>query len=497
MYSNVVNVETSPFIRSSVNRFTKSQTSPFTPSPINQIQDTTPHYATEARSTSNVHRFTKCDVFTPPHIAKQMAEKLGTTGTLLEPSVGQGSLLEFIDKDAFDTIDVYDIKPEYMDKIADHDNITKFPADFLKVNMTKKTYDNIIMNPPYVKIQDLSPEYREFLKNEFKEQLGKGLVDIYYAFIVKCLSVLADNGRMVAITPNSFLYNKSATPLRKWLIENRYIEEIIDFGTEKVFPGVSVYCCISVFTKTRKTTLKYNGKIIEYGRIQSPDYSIFVKTPENHEQSNQTENVQEPSNQTIKVAPSPKTLIDICTITNGIATLRDKIYIHPQKLYDEPCWKPITTGPENKYVIYPYDSNAKINDETVFQRDNPKTYAFLLHNKAELAQRDKGNKKYPAWYSYGRTQSLKVSTRPHVIYIPAFLNPESYELYTKPPTLFQSCLCIEPKNQNDLDSVKTLETIRQTIKKGMATLREMSSKRSGGWITISSTNLYKLPIIYR
>ena len=455
-----------------------------------------------------------------------MAEKLGTYGKLLEPSVGQGSLLEFIDKDAFDTIDVYDIKPEYMDKIADHPNITKFPVDFLKLDKTQKTYDNIIMNPPYVKIQDLSPEYREFLKTEFKEQLGKGLVDIYYAFIVKCLSVLADNGRMVAITPNSFLYNKSAIPLRKFLIENRYIEEIIDFGTEKVFPGVSVYCCITVFTKTQKTTLKYNGKIIEYGRIQSPDYSIFVslcsikspiKSPiiidkgdgchalstrececiKNHEQSNQTENVQEPSNQATEVAPSPKTLRDICTITNGIATLRDKIYIHPKKLYDEPCWKPITTGPENKYVIYPYDSNAKIIDESIFKHDNPKTYAFLLDNKAELAQRDNGNKKYPAWYSYGRTQSLKISTRPHVIYIPAFLNPDGYELYTKSPTLFQSCLCIEPIDHADLDSVNTLETIRQTIKKGMSTLRDMSSKRSGGWITISSTNLYKLPIIYR
>jgi hypothetical protein len=355
------------------------------------------------------------------------------------------------------------------------------------------------------------------LKKEFKEQLGKGLVDIYYAFIIKCLSVLSDNGRMVAITPNSFLYNKSATPLRKWLIENMYIEEIVDFGTEKVFPGVSVYCCISVFTKTRKTTLKYNNRPINYDDIQSPDYSIFVslcslKSPTSsafisdkgdgchalstrecegvqNENQEQAENIQEPPNQATKVAPSPKTLRDICTITNGIATLRDKVYVHPHKLYDEPCWKPITTGPEDKYAIYPYDSNAKIIDEPTFQRDNPKTYAFLLHNKAELAKRDKGNKIYPSWYSYGRTQSLKISTKPQVIYIPAFLNPDSYELYTKSPTLFQSCLCIEPIDHADLN------IIRQTIKKGMATIRDMSSKRSGGWITISSTNLYKLPIV--
>ncbi len=33
-----------------------------------------------------------------------------------------------------------------------------------------------------------------------------------------------------------------------------------------------------------------------------------------------------------------KKLGDICNIKNGIATLRDKIYIHKERKYEEPCW---------------------------------------------------------------------------------------------------------------------------------------------------------------
>ena len=36
--------------------------------------------------------------------------------------------------------------------------------------------------------------------------LKNGLVDIYYAFILKCLKLLKNDGVMVSITPNSYFY---------------------------------------------------------------------------------------------------------------------------------------------------------------------------------------------------------------------------------------------------------------------------------------------------
>ena len=110
----------------------------------------------------------------------------------------------------------------------------------------------------------------------------------------------------------SYLYTKSAYKLRKYLIENNYIKEIIDFGYKKVFKEASVYCCITIFSKIKKNTIIYNNIEIPIKNISKNDYFITV----NNLSSNVTN----------------KLLKDVCKISNGIATLRDNIYIHKNKI---------------------------------------------------------------------------------------------------------------------------------------------------------------------
>ena len=80
--------------------------------------------------------------------------------------------------------------------------------------------------------------------------------------------------------------------------------------------------------------------------------------------------------------------------------MRDKIFIHETKIYDEPCWEKIYTTNTYKYIIYPYIDGNLI-DETSFKKNNPKTYEYLLSQKDELGNRDKGKIKYKNWYAYG------------------------------------------------------------------------------------------------
>ena len=124
--------------------------------------------------------FSNCDIFTPDNISQKMSLYLHKEGNLLEPSVGDGQLLKFINTDNYEKIDVYDIKSEYLDKIENKDNIHKYLEDFLTKEITIK-YKNIILNPPYIKIQNLSDKYRKNIKQNWK--LLKGNVDIYYAFL--------------------------------------------------------------------------------------------------------------------------------------------------------------------------------------------------------------------------------------------------------------------------------------------------------------------------
>lgn len=409
---------------------------------------------------------TKCDVFTPESITNQMTKKLIEYGmqnptNLLEPSVGEGALLQGIDPET--NIDAFDIKDQYLDKIdtTKFPNLVKHSEDFLKADIKTK-YDQIIMNPPYLKIQDLPTEYRKYLKEEFKI-LGHGLVDIYYAFILKCINCLSETGVLVCITPNSYLFNKSAINLRKYLFSNRFVREIIDFGSEKVFSDASVYCCITILSKHKSDAFIFNGEQISFDVVSEPSYLIHQ----------------------ITCKPGNRLLKDHCKINNGIATLRDNIYIKEEKMFDEPCWKVITNGKQQKYVLFPY-SDGKLIEEEAFKKANPKSYKYLEGKKAELALRDRGNKTYGAWYAFGRSQSVNVSKAKQVIYVPTMVNPANITVTIKAPQVHHNCLCIEPKNEEDI------HTIAEVIKNSGDKLAAVSTKRANGWITLSSRNLYEL-----
>ena len=74
--------------------------------------------------------------------------------------------------------------------------------------------------------------------------------------------------------------------------------------------------------------------------------------------------------------------------------------------------------------------------------------------------------------------------------MPCFINPKSIEssLYINQDMLHQGCLCIEPNNVNDIDKIKSC------IIKNIEFIRDNSSKRSGGWINLSSRTLYEIPL---
>jgi adenine-specific DNA-methyltransferase len=396
----------------------------------------------------------KCDVFTPDDISKLMSSFLHDYGNVLEPSVGTGNLLKFLDLDRYKYIDVYETEKEYLNKIIDHKKIKKHNRDFLKTKITKK-YDNIIMNPPYIKFQELDDDYRKFIKKNF-QLLEKGNIDIYLAFLLKCLDLLNDTGVMVSITPNSYLFNKSCLNFRKYLIDNKLISKIIDYKSKKVFKNINVYCCVSVFTKSDKESFEYNDTIVKYNNIVN--YNIF---------SNEKKFM----------------LKDIVKISGGIATLRDSVFVHNKKLFNEPCWKNIYKVSKNvvKYVIFPYDDNGIIISEDKFKLNNPKTYNYLLEHKNELEKRDRGKKKYETWYAFGRRQGITLPKSKELIFLPTIGNME-FPIYKKEPTLILAGLSIEI-----IDKTYTIDNIIKIINDNKKYIMTNSLKRGSDWFNISST----------
>ena len=409
----------------------------------------------------------KCDIFTPDHIGEKMSSYLNGSGNILEPSVGTGKLLNHIKYSNYNNIDIFDIEQQYLDEIKNANNLNKNLCDFLKTEIITK-YNDIIMNPPYIKFQELDPEYRTFIKNKYP-LLKTGNIDIYLAFILKAIELLRDDGILVSINPNSFLYNKSCTNFREYLISNRFVAEIIDFNSEKVFENVDVYCCIVIINKNQKDHMIYNGRKINYSDIKTSFFEMLSETK------------------------TGDTLEKHIEISNGFATLRDRVFIHNEKLFDEPCWKETYKVSKNiiKYVICPYDNNAKIIAEDVFKITNPNTYNFLLSKKDELSKRDRGNKKYEAWYAFGRKQGLKILKENDTpfLYISTMCNKE-LKNYCKASMLYYSGLAIKIKE----NSAMTLAEVKTIIAKNTDNIYNKSSKRGNGWFNLSGTTIKQLYI---
>ena len=63
---------------------------------------------------AQLNEFEKSDVFTPEEIAKRMVSFLTGNGTVLDPAVGTGNLINYL-PETYTKIEVYDIKQPYLD----------------------------------------------------------------------------------------------------------------------------------------------------------------------------------------------------------------------------------------------------------------------------------------------------------------------------------------------------------------------------------------------
>ena len=80
----------------------------------------------------DLQEFIKCDVFTPDDISKLMASKLNNKGNILEPSVGSGNLLKYINLKNYEYVDIFERKKQYLDSIPFNEKINVYNCDFIK-----------------------------------------------------------------------------------------------------------------------------------------------------------------------------------------------------------------------------------------------------------------------------------------------------------------------------------------------------------------------------
>ncbi len=171
--------------------------------------------------------------------------------TILEPSCGDGVFIDALKYigilDQVNSVDAVEIEENEARKVQneyrDSSNVNVFIGDFLeyysRVVATKKRYDLILGNPPYIRYQYLSEKQREFQSGILSTQGMKAnkLINAWVAFLVACVQLLSDNGKIAFIIPAEILQVAYAEELRLFLSTHLGKITLITFE-QLVFPEI-------------------------------------------------------------------------------------------------------------------------------------------------------------------------------------------------------------------------------------------------------------------
>ena len=120
-------------------------------------------------------------------------------------------------------------------------------------------FNIVIGNPPYVFTRDVEfkDNFKNFVQNRYFSGLESeaknrakqsGKVNLYAIFLMKSIMTMRNSGLFSFIIPNNILRTTTYDTIRKFILENCRIKEIVDLGSG-VFEGVTASTIILVLQK--------------------------------------------------------------------------------------------------------------------------------------------------------------------------------------------------------------------------------------------------------
>jgi tRNA1(Val) A37 N6-methylase TrmN6 len=217
--------------------------------------------------------------FTPTALADFLSDKIlkyanAKESVILDPACGDGVLLVSIAEKINGSFDFelrgYETNIDYL--LEAKNNLSKIVSeqqyqivlqdfidfatpcnnDLFSTNQNQEFADIIIANPPYVRTQILGAEKSQQIARTYKL---KGKIDLYFPFLIGMTNALKKDGIMGVITSNRYLTTKSGAEIRKFLLENYYILEVIDLGDSKLFDAAVLPAILIGKKKTSKKQL--------------------------------------------------------------------------------------------------------------------------------------------------------------------------------------------------------------------------------------------------
>lgn len=220
-------------------------------------------------------------VYTKKIVADFMVKRFSIDrGRVLDPCFGQGVFINSLLEHSNFMVDGVEIhKPSFVRyRNPDPARCTLMEGDFFDI---EKEYDGIIMNPPYVRheeIEDLSS--LGVTKRKLQSACGmmtiSGKANLYMYFILRAILLLRDGGELVAIFPNSWTNTPVGFQFREQMNRFGCITEILNVEGDAFEGNPLVDVCILKYVKggtgeTAYGVLHVKDNILEIERTCHPE----------------------------------------------------------------------------------------------------------------------------------------------------------------------------------------------------------------------------------
>ena len=301
----------------------------------------------------------------------------------------------------------------------------------------KDNFDVVIGNPPYMRIQGIRK-----VDSAFADYLGKiydsatGSFDLYVTFVEKGTKLVKEEGVLNYIMPVKWTNSDFGVGLRSFLLKNKCVSRIINFGAYQVF-NASTYTGLQWFSKSDKIQYLELNKDIP----SSEELKVFLDSIKKEHYSLIEYKSDDPwilTNKAVndilrKLRENPYTLGDVFDrIFCGLQTSCDNVYflydtkhvedgmiegfskyLKQYVVIEDTITRPLLKGEDvhkyekltsDRHVIFPYhiDSDkAVLYSEEEIKELFPHAYSYLKDCEQELRGREKGRLKNDMfWYRY-------------------------------------------------------------------------------------------------
>ncbi len=377
-------------------------------------------------------------VETPISIAKLMVELISKDkkAKILDTGCGKGVFLAILAEKGYNNVEGIELDRELASFCKNkYKDYVIYNIDFLDFN-SKNKYEVIIGNPPYLHFNSLPINSQKKVANI----TGTRESDIYYSFIIKAVDLLKEGGELIYIIPYGFMYATHAKNVRMKLLENGYIDLIIDLDESRLFSGENPEVLILKYTKDKNAKNKPLTKILRL-KVKNERPVIIAKHAISAVKSSKNnllfeyheEKINDPdkvwSSFPSVVIPKYVLLKDIAFVGVGMVSGFEKAFRIKQ--YKESEWQ------EYKDVIFPFVKaehckgfwvegktnylllDEQINNEKELKKRFPKIYNNLLPWKELMKERYLSkNKKWFNWQALRNFEKFKVTLEQFKIFVP-------------------------------------------------------------------------------